>query len=273
MKFLHIIIYGNWLVAIAAGVLTSCYSFYIKSPNELENGLLVGFGTLFMYNFQRLISPFPPLKPHPSLRFEWTVLNKQKMWFGGLIGLLVAAVLTISGILNLYSVIVLFFAVLIGIAYATPLLGFKKPLREIPYIKIHLIALVWVLSCFVFPQLNQNGVFTFDLTWPLLAYVYFVAITIPFDMRDVLNDFPTQRTIPQLLGIKSARFFALVLMLVFFTLTLLVNVDIRDNVFFVVAVFYQIITIQLTKPGVSSDFHYSGFIDGGIILLGIAFLF
>lgn len=272
-KFLHTFIYGNWLVAISAGVLTSCYSIYIDSSNELENGLLVGFGTLFMYNFQRLISPFPPLKPHPTLRFEWIVLNKKILLISGLFGLLLAALLTFIGVLNVYSVFVLFCAVLLGFAYATPLFGIKKPLRELPHLKIHLIALVWILSCFVFPQLNRNEVYTFDFSWPLLSYFYFVGITIPFDMRDVLNDYSSQKTIPQVLGVQLARNFALVLLLIFLSLTMLLKPEMRSNVLFVLAVFYQMLAIQLTKPGVSSDFHYSGFIDGGIILLGIAFLY
>jgi sensor histidine kinase YesM len=272
MKFLNTFIYGNWLVAISAGVLAACYSHAIQSDNELENGLLIGCGTLFMYNFQRLISPFPPLKPHPTQRFEWTVLNKRIVWFSGITGLAVAAILTFVGILNIFSVIVLIFAVFIGFAYATPLAGLKKPLREIPYLKIHLIALVWTLCCFVFPQINRQTSETFDPIWPFLAYFYFLGVTIPFDMRDVLNDYQTQKTIPQILGVKKAKSLAILVLLIFMVGVVYLVPTIRFNYIFVTAVFYQVVAIQLIKPGISSDIHYSGFIDGGIILLGLSFL-
>jgi hypothetical protein len=272
-KVFHFLIYGNWLIALVATILTFGFSHMFSMENSLFNSLLIGFGTLFMYNFQRILSPFPPLKPFPNERFEWSITHKEMLKISALVGLITAAILSFLGLLYVQGILVLVLAVFLGIAYATPIPLIRKPLREIPYLKIHLIAIVWILSCFIFPQLNQEKILNFEWKIPFISYFYFLGSTIPFDMRDVENDYPSQKTIPQIIGLNGSKILSQFLLILFLGLQLYFVPMMRHNFVLVLAIFYQLFIIQLLKPHKSNDFYYSVWIDGGVLLLGLSYFF
>jgi hypothetical protein len=270
-KVFHFLIYGNWLIALVASVLTLGYSHFCEIENGFFNSFLIGFGTLFMYNFQRILSPFPPLKPYPTERFEWSITHKEMLKISAFVGLIAAGILSFLGYLYVYGILTLIVAVSLGILYAKALPFCNKPLREIPYLKIHIIALVWILSCFIFPQLNQEHIQVFEWKAPLISYFYFLGVTIPFDMRDVENDFPSQKTIPQLIGLNGSKILSQILLLLFLGLQLYFTPMLRHNYVLVLSIFFQLFIIQLLDPKKASDFHYSVWIDGGVLFLGLSY--
>lgn len=269
MRFIHPFIYGNWLISISAGILTAGVSRFYHSEHSLINALLIGFGTLFMYNFQRIVSP-APIKPHPTERYEWSVIHKPTIIVTAFVSLVTVAILSFLGILTQMSLITLMFAVILGYFYAAKVPGIEKPLREIPYLKIHLVVFVWLLCCFFFPILNKGHESSTLLPFIGLNYLYLLAVTIPFDIRDTQNDFETQKTIPQVIGAKNAKNLSIALILLFFIGSVFLHPELKSNVWFYVAVTYQIVFISRIQKS-SPDYLFSGFIDGGILLLGIAY--
>jgi hypothetical protein len=115
---------------------------------------------------------------------------------------------------------------IISAAYALPLIPAKprwKRLRDLPGIKIFLIALVWAVVCGMWPLCGVNEADCL-VGWPedlhympmkhysLLIFSIYTAfafaITVPFDVRDYLIDGASVKSLPVLLGIKRSLFVA-----------------------------------------------------------------
>ncbi len=89
-------------------------------------------------------------------------------------------------------------AVVIGFMY-----GYKGGLRKVPYLKVFLIAIIWVYTSAVIPLLKSDLIYEFSQVQFLLSMVLFLlGITIPFDVRDIYYDAPSIKTMPQVLGVK-----------------------------------------------------------------------
>lgn len=112
----------------------------------------------------------------------------------------------------------------------------KKNIREIPFLKAPIIALVWVFFLFIFPLWNeaispkvyQNEIIAF-------SFLY-LGLTIPFDIRDHRIDKIAVRTLPQLIGVRYAKLIASLLILGFGWLMFLSTVSIEW-------IFYSLIVI------------------------------
>lgn len=148
-----------------------------------------------------------------------------------------------------------------------------KNLREVPFIKIHLISIVWVLILILFPffQLRHSTPnWTVVFLVCLAHYAYVLAITIPFDIRDLKYDKPSQKTIPQLIGIQSSKLISVGLLLFFTVIITGVGMPVRSNPLFYIAVLTQVLLIVFMQPD-RSDLYCAGGIDGAVTLLGLAY--
>ncbi|MDX1444564.1 hypothetical protein [Lishizhenia sp.] len=145
-----------------------------------------------------------------------------------------------------------------------------KNLREIPHVKIHLIALVWVSSTCIFPALNEELLTWKSFLFGAAFYLYILAITVPFDIRDLNYDDPTSKTVPQVFGVNIAKKIALITLLASGCIFTFLSDGILQQVVLMIALIYQAILIQLTTKN-KPELFYSGLIDGGIIILAISF--
>jgi hypothetical protein len=90
---------------------------------------------------------------------------------------------------------------IISFFYVLHVPGLKgKNLRDIPGIKIYIIALVWVLITVIVPYLIDTNL-NFQKTLILFGaeVLFMISITIPFDIRDINLDEKSKKTIPQLI--------------------------------------------------------------------------
>ena len=147
----------------------------------------------------------------------------------------------------------------------------KISLREIPYIKIHLIAIIWVLIVFVFPLTNEAFALNF-FYYALPHYLYIIGVTIPFDIRDLKHDSKEQKTIPQLFGVIGAKILAVSCLVFFAFFMCFVDSCFIYNYFFFVAIILQIILVLYTNQ-FRSEIYFAGLIDGAISILGISYFF
>ncbi|MCC6584897.1 MAG: UbiA family prenyltransferase, partial [Chitinophagales bacterium] len=93
--------------------------------------------------------------------------------------------------------------------------GITTRLRDFPFVKIFLIALVWSLTSVVLPALenNINLLERRDVLVVLAAqFVYILFITLPFDINDAQVDKASGiKTIPSVFGIRFSKITALLL--------------------------------------------------------------
>ena len=146
-----------------------------------------------------------------------------------------------------------------------------KNMRELPFIKIHLIAFTWVVILILFPILNEN-IETTVVDFSIAHYAYVLAVTIPFDIRDLKYDSPKQKTIPQFFGVFGAKIIGVVLLLLFDGYMISILDELVYNPLFHVAVFAQIILIIYMNEN-KREYYCAGLIDGSITLLGMSYFF
>lgn len=101
---------------------------------------------------------------------------------------------------------------MVAILYAWPFIpseGGRLALRDIPGLKIFWIAGSWVAVTAVLPLL---GITTLSSGWVMLMlerFFFILAITVPFDVRDLHFDAATKKTIPQVFGTRRSGWIAL----------------------------------------------------------------
>lgn len=263
------IIHLNFIIATSAGILAAGIADIFALNNYIYYGLFSFFATLCVYNSQRLFkATINPKTPW----LQWVNTHKILILIISIISGLFASYFFILLLKEVTFVIVIIMiaAIVISLLYVVRVFG--KNIRELPHLKIHSIALTWTFVIVAFPILNEN-----IYNWEILIffipahYLYFVGVAIPFDIRDMKHDLPTQRTIPQVVGVRNAKIISIILLILTAIGIKLVFPDIFTKLLFVLAILIQILLIACTTDK-RQEIFYSGFIDGTIALLGISFL-
>lgn len=266
---LNYIVYLNVIIATSAGILIAGITNLFNIENTTDYGFFGFFATLCVYNSHRLVkansetkTPWLKwVKQHQKLILNLSVLS------GGLsvyyfIKLINQIRPTILALITIAVVITFFYVVRIK----------KKNIRELPYLKIHSIAFTWTAIIIAFPIMNENILNSQILLFFIPAhYLYFIAVAIPFDIRDLQYDLPTQKTIPQVIGVKNAKIVAIILLIITAILIYIFSKVSLLTPLFLLAIIIQILLIASSKL-TQKDFHYNVLIDGSIAVLGISYL-
>lgn len=146
------------------------------------------------------------------------------------------------------------------ILYAVPFLsGFQKNLRNISYLKIVIVALVWAGVSVVIPVLDAEQSIENPVVWYLFfqRFILVAVLILPFDIRDVQFDAISLQTIPKKIGIKKTKKLGYVLLMLslFLEFVIAPNVSFR-NVF--LGLFF-IILFLLMRATVKQSEYYSSF--------------
>lgn len=268
-KAIEHIVFSNLLVSLSIGILCYGICHLLKIPNKFWYGVFVFSSTLLTYNFQRFIKSNQIIQ-NPTNHILWVKTHKKKLY----ILFLSSSILCLISFFKVFnwgliSALILSISLIISLLYVYK---FKeKSLRDIPHLKIHLIAIIWVVAIGIFELLNE-GYFTSEKWGFVLAhYFYIVAVTIPFDIRDLKYDNPNQRTIPQVFGIKKAKIISVLLLIIYFLVAINEQQDLMKNGFFIGTLIFTILLI-ITASKNRNEFHFSGLIESSILLLGLSFL-
>jgi hypothetical protein len=111
----------------------------------------------------------------------------------------------------------------LSLVYTMPLFH-KQGLRYFPVVKLFIVAISWVLLLLFYPvltvyndQASVSAVAVFEIPFFELRaaqlVIFVLALCIPFEIRDLKYDEITLRTLPQLVGIKTAKIIGLLLLL------------------------------------------------------------
>ena len=201
-SILKFLIFSNLWVALCVLGLSLSSELLLVSDN-FKVSQFVFCSTIFIYNFQRIIRLN---NGDAHVRKAWFLKNKLVIYLFMLVSILFSVYYFLQFQNSTKLAIIL-----IGV------LSFFYPyvLRNIPYLKIFIISLVWTISTMLLLVIENNLSITKDISLHLCCRFLFVfAITIPFDIRDLKYDFKKLRTIPLYFGILKSKLIA-VLALVF----------------------------------------------------------
>ena len=166
---------------------------------------------------------------------------------------------------------------IVSLAYEIPVRG--KRLREIGLLKLFLIAFVWGAVTVLMPAVHAGWHWQSANVWLLLAErsLFILAITLPFDLRDVLIDRLLQvETVPSRIGPKATIRLSVGLLagawwlelirVLFFQHTALMHW--QPLVGLGVALLVATVLI-VRKPQMDDDTYYFGLLDGMMLLQAV----
>lgn len=221
-KIFDFYLYSNLHVAFCGVALVGITQLLFKYNLRVELYVFVFCGTFFLYNLQRLPSAFQQKKIESKfIRHKWNSDHK----FFLVVATLISAMASIWSFLHLYhrSQLISLPPAILSFAYAFRVIPFKGKwirLRDIPVMKIFIVAIVWGMISVMLPATAADPSGIKWMTIP--AMIWFVSFcmmifahTIPFDIRDHYYDGLKLKTIPALVGIKKSILISLALLLLF----------------------------------------------------------
>lgn len=189
------------------------------------------FGFSF-HIFDRLIFFVAPFLAYNFIKFHMFFFEALEFRIGVtafLLGLIILAILLFFGV-GLYlpasSYIILFFTFLLVVLYCLPLPGLKHNFRGVSGLKIHLVALSWVLTTVFLPlSIVGYSMTEFSLVYGFQRYLFLLVATLPFEIRDLKLDDPNLSTWPQKWGIKKTQRLGGLLLLLFVFLEIYLSIS------------------------------------------------
>lgn len=205
-NFGHFIVYSNLYVAFCA---FSLAVFSLKALDyKADNNLLafIFFATLFAYNFQRRISLLEKTNSTSSWQNKWISRNKS---LSNIITVFsFTACLYFLYYLPHDSLLLIAPLSLISLLYVLRI-GRQPALRNIPFLKVFIVAFVWGGAMILLPTLYFSNDFysIFSLKAQSLSFalsLFIFGLSLPFDIRDISDDSIAQlKTIPAKMGVKK----------------------------------------------------------------------
>jgi len=198
-------IFSNIHVALAGFCITKV-TLLKYGYSESLTPLFVALSIIVSYNFIRLYE----IKLN---RINWL----KKWFFKYKLQLLILSFIAILGLVycvfytnfNKQSIYILLPFIFMTFFYVIPLFKIGKmevSFRNFPAIKILSIAISWAGVSVFFPLFEVGYNFNNSVYLEFVQRIFFVlAITLPFDIRDVRTDPKILKTLPQLVGIETSK--------------------------------------------------------------------
>ena len=277
MKLVKTFIHSNIYLSVAAVLLTVSAQVQLgMKPQWQPYLLLIFFATLFEYNRHRLFDVITGKKEAlNSEKNSWIRENQKKFYFLvflSLAGFLATIIFTKTEVLlSLLPLGILTFL------YKMPGSENKKyffKLREVPYLKIFLIAFVWSASTILLPVIQAEKEILNKQVFLLFSerFLFIFAISIPFDIRDIQTDRNSGlKTIPTLINQKKALVLSY-LSLFFCFLISFFHYRMQNEWFVIEALCISLITTYLflkLKFFRNRSRYYYQILDGTLILQGM----
>jgi 4-hydroxybenzoate polyprenyltransferase len=258
--FFKHILYSNAFVALAGGFFAFHDALTFGFQYSIYGAIFLTVSTWLSYQMP-LINCFILSKNIPvKAKDIWFVKHKKAMTALTVMLLMVAFGCFVQ--LKPHRQLVFLSLASISMWYVMPMSLSKYSLRNIPYLKIFLIAGSWAgLSVFWWRPFNHEALLLF-----LIRLIIVLVITLPFDIRDIDDDKKNQlKTIPIFLGHQKTMTLIFTLLCIAICLAQFLR---QTPVF-------DYCTIALATVALSfyhlkrSDFYYYVVLDGIFIVQGI----
>ncbi|MGV8880063.1 MAG: hypothetical protein ACOH2A_13650 [Sphingobacteriaceae bacterium] len=272
---LDFLLFSNLFIAICA-VAQGLLTFKLIGSKPVYPVLaLLFFSTIGIYNFSiLLIKPKYP-ENSPFRRVRWIFSHYRLMITFTVVAAL--SIIPLFLLLSLSAKTLLIFLGIFSLSYGLPLFsvnGEKFGLRNLPGLKLFLIAFVWASSCVLLPVLEaENLGFTAVSTQDTLLllskrFLFVAAITIPFDIRDLFQDHKASlKTIPVVLGKKKAYLFCQFLLIIYLIFLFLFGRNGFDLTFWALAFTVAITGWLIFRARIEkNEYYYFFYLDGTLLL-------
>ncbi len=150
--------------------------------------ILMVLGIGIMYNLD------PYINSIKNLLSKNSNLNLNQFSFASILFVLLLGLFLFFGLIKIMTVLSLFiflFATTIGILYLLPIVKISEnhfSLKNIPYLKVPLIALVWTIITLIIPLIEANKMNGENYLFITERFLFIFAVAIPFDIRDYEKD-------------------------------------------------------------------------------------
>ncbi len=246
--------------------------------------VLVFSATYFIYNFQRLVRMNQKEIDEANIgfRMRWVYKNKQPIIFT----IIIAAITLVVSLfyLNIETIMVLVIMGVFSVVYVVRFIPYNNKwlaLRDIPFLKIFVIAFVWALVTGMLPIISSKDLIQINLQHILFLtkqFLFVVAITIPFDIRDIKYDVEKGiKTFPLVVGVKKVIILGLLLLLGFIAIAsceflVFQNITMSLWIAEIITILLVVVLLLLSKKQ-QPELFYSLIIEGTSLLLAITVLF
>ena len=212
-RFLDTLLFSNVFIACCAVAQGGLTYLLLSIPIDYTVLVILGCSTLALYNFSMILAKPQHPETSPYRRVRWVFKHEQSLWIWTGVALVVVFVFGLR--LHLPSFVLLGVMGAMGLAYNMPIIRVaggrrRTGLRQITGLKLFYIGLVWVMSSVMLPVAEAYHD-EFHIVWPQVVelmgwvFLFVVAITIPFDIRDIYQDrYYGLKTIPVLFGERKA---------------------------------------------------------------------
>jgi len=224
-SILEFYIRSSFHVAFCFVALFLVFHFWNFSKLDGAMLLLIFCGVVIGYN---IIKYAALLLEQKDFRFKTTIITSTAIASG------IAAYLIIKD--SLWTVVMVSLASAFSVFYAFPLIRHHN-LRQIPIIKLVLVALSWIIIiCFLpLKSVYVNFEYSYDsLAFPITdsvkwlyaldiiqLFVLIIALCIPFEIRDLQYDSPQLKTLPQMIGIHRTKLLGVVLCVIYLVIEII----------------------------------------------------
>jgi len=237
-------------VALAVYAFLRITEFYFDFTYQKNLDYFIFFGTITGYNFVKYAGVAK--LHHRSLTNDLKII--QIFSFFCFIAMCYYAFL-----LPLNTLYISFPFAMLTFLYAVPFFGgFEKNLRNIGYLKIIIVALVWAGFTVLIPYFYEANTISYQAFLLFIQrFLIVIALILPFEIRDLQFDAISLQTIPRKIGIPQTKRLGLILMLITLLISYALNTNFETKNTFMI--FFFLVVIFLMRAKVNQSTYYSSF--------------
>ena len=249
-KIIDFYINASIHVAFAVYAFLRITELYLEIPYQKNLNYFIFFGTITGYNFVKFAGV-------AKLHHRSLTRNLKIIQIFSFFCFLAMCFYAFSLPINTLLLATPF--TFLTILYAVPFLsGFEKNLRNIGYLKIIIVALVWAAFSVIISVFEATKSFSYEAILLFIQRFFLVIVLIlPFEIRDLQFDAISLQTIPRKIGIPKTKRLGLILMLFSLLISYALSVNFETKNAFMI--FFFLVIVLLMRAKVNQLKYYSTF--------------
>lgn len=277
-RLLDTLLFSNVFIASCAVVQGGMTYLLLSLPVNYTVLAILGCSTVALYNFSMILARPAHPELSPFRRVRWVFRHERSLWVWT--GVALVTVFALGLQLHAPSFALLGMMGAMGLAYNLPIVRVageqrRAGLRQITGLKLFYIGLMWVMSSVLLPVAEAYHD-ELNIVWPQVwqlggwVFLFVVAITIPFDIRDIYQDrYYGLKTIPVLFGERNALALSTALLVMQMGWVWFSGYP-QDIRLALIAVSALCLLFILAPPVRKDEYYYFLFLDGMLIVQGLA---
>ena len=211
-------------VALSCFALVNCTYLILNISINYSVALFAFFGTIAGYNFVK----FDALARAKKNNLSWKLNSIVGLSF-------LSSIIGIYYFLELqkFTKIIASVVLILTILYTLPFFPNKKNARNWAGIKIYIVTICWVGVTLFLPIINSDYKIDFQIGILIIQRLLLIfSLILIFEIKDLKNDEPHLKTVPQQIGVTKTKNLGLILLILFVSLSSIyynINYNINGN--------------------------------------------